>query len=50
MPPMELEEAVHQLELIDHDFFVFREAGSGQVQVVYRRNHGGFGVIQPKDA
>ena len=50
MPPMELEEALHQLDLIDHDFFVFREAGSGQVQVVYRRNHGGFGVIQPKDA
>ncbi|MEB3182847.1 MAG: ribosome-associated translation inhibitor RaiA [Cyanobacteriota bacterium] len=50
MPPMELEEALHQLELIDHDFYVFREAASGQVQVVYRRNHGGFGVIQPKGA
>jgi putative sigma-54 modulation protein len=50
MPPMSLEEALHQLELIDHDFFVFREAGSGQIQVVYHRNHGGFGVIQPKDA
>ena len=50
MPPMELDDAVHQLDLIDHDFFVFREATSGQVQVVYRRNHGGFGVIQPKDA
>ena len=49
MPPMDLEEALHQLELIDHDFFVFREADSGQVQVVYRRNHGGFGVIQPKE-
>ncbi|SBO44459.1 ribosome hibernation-promoting factor, HPF/YfiA family [Cyanobium sp. NIES-981] len=50
MPPMSLEEAVHQLELIDHDFYVFREAESGQIQVVYHRNHGGFGVIQPKDA
>jgi putative sigma-54 modulation protein len=49
MPPMSLEEALHQLELIDHDFFVYREADSGQIQVVYRRNHGGFGVIQPRE-
>jgi putative sigma-54 modulation protein len=50
MPPMALEEALHQLELIDHDFYVFRDAESGQIQVVYRRNHGGFGVIQPREA
>jgi len=50
MPPMALEEALHQLELIDHDFYVFRDADSGQIQVVYRRNHGGFGVIQPREA
>ena len=50
MAPMSLDEAVHQLELIDHDFFVFRDSDSGQIQVVYHRNHGGFGVIQPKDA
>jgi putative sigma-54 modulation protein len=50
MPPMPLEEALHQLDLIDHDFYVFRESGSGQIQVVYRRNHGGFGVIQPREA
>ena len=49
MPPMNLEEALHQLELIDHDFFVFRDADSDQIQVVYRRNHGGFGVIQPRE-
>lgn len=49
MPPMTLEEALHQLELIDHDFFVFRDADSEQIQVVYRRNHGGFGVIQPRE-
>lgn len=50
MPAMDLEEALHQLEMVDHDFYVFRDAASGQIQVVYRRNHGGFGVIQPKDA
>lgn len=50
MQPMDLEEALHQLEMVDHDFYVFRDATSGQIQVVYRRNHGGFGVIQAKDA
>jgi putative sigma-54 modulation protein len=50
MPPMTLDEALHQLELIDHDFYVFRDAESGELQVVYHRNHGGFGVIQAKDA
>jgi putative sigma-54 modulation protein len=29
---------------------VFRDSDSQQIQVVYRRNHGGFGVIQAKDA
>lgn len=49
MPAMSLEDALHQLDLIDHDFYVFREGESGQIQVVYRRNHGGFGVIQPRE-
>jgi len=48
MPPMSLEAALHQLELIDHDFYLFRDDKSGELQVVYRRNHGGFGVIQAK--
>jgi putative sigma-54 modulation protein len=50
MAPMTLDEALHQLEIIDHDFYVFRDSDSQQIQVVYRRNHGGFGVIQAKDA
>jgi putative sigma-54 modulation protein len=29
---------------------MFRDAGTGQIQVVYRRNHGGFGVIQARDS
>ncbi len=49
MPAMSLEQALHQLELIDHDFYVFRDEKTGGVQVVYRRNHGGFGVIQPRE-
>ncbi len=50
MAPMTLDEALHQLEIIDHDFYVFRDSDSQQIHVVYRRNHGGFGVIQAKDA
>jgi putative sigma-54 modulation protein len=50
MPAMSLDEALHQLDLIDHDFYVFRDAANGDIQVVYHRNHGGFGVIQAKGA
>jgi putative sigma-54 modulation protein len=46
--PMSPEEAVLQLELIGHDFFVFRNAGSGEVNVVYRRRDGYFGLIEPQ--
>jgi putative sigma-54 modulation protein len=45
--PMSAEEAVLQLELIGHDFFVFRNADSGDINVVYRRNAGGYGLIEP---
>ncbi|QNI65205.1 light repressed protein A [Synechococcus sp. A15-44] len=49
MPPMSLEEARRQLDLIDHDFYLFREKESDQLQVIYRRNHGGYGVIQARE-
>ena len=44
--PMHAEEAVLQLELIGHDFFVFRNGESGEVNVVYRRRDGGYGLIE----
>jgi putative sigma-54 modulation protein len=46
--PMTAEEAVLQLELIGHDFFVFRNAESGDVNVVYRRKDSGYGLIEPQ--
>jgi putative sigma-54 modulation protein len=46
--PMSAEEAVLQLELVGHDFFVFRSAASGDVNVVYRRHDGGYGLIEPQ--
>ena len=49
MPPMSIDQARHQLDLIDHDFYFFKEMTSNQLQVIYRRKHGGYGVIQAKD-
>ena len=46
--PMSSEEAVLQLELVGHDFFVFRSADSGEVNVVYRRRDGNYGLIEPQ--
>ncbi len=48
LKPMSAEEAVLQLELVGHDFFVFRNADSGDVNVVYRRRDGGYGLIEPQ--
>jgi putative sigma-54 modulation protein len=45
--PMGPEEAVLQLELVGHDFFVFQNADSGDVNVVYRRRDGAYGLIEP---
>jgi putative sigma-54 modulation protein len=45
--PMSADEAVLQLELIGHDFFVFRNADSDEVNVVYRRRAGDYGLIEP---
>jgi putative sigma-54 modulation protein len=48
MPPMTLDDALHQLQLVDHDFYMFRNQDTNEINVIYQRNHGGFGVIQPR--
>ena len=46
--PMSPEEAVLQLELVGHDFFVFENAETGEINVVYRRRDGDYGLIEPQ--
>ena len=48
MIPISSEEARKQLDLIDHDFYVFRNKKNNELQVIYKRNHGGYGLIQSK--
>jgi putative sigma-54 modulation protein len=45
--PMTPEDAVLELELVGHDFFVFRNGETDQINVVYRRRGGGYGPIEP---
>ena len=48
--PMTREEAVLQMNLLEHNFFAFRDADNGDCfAVVYRRNDGGYGIIDDED-
>ena len=46
--PMTDLEAIEQMELLGHDFFVFYNADDGQVNVIYRRKDGDYGLLQPE--
>jgi putative sigma-54 modulation protein len=48
LKPMTSGEAIDQLELLGHDFFVFHNAEENQINVVYRRKRGDYGLIQPE--
>ena len=47
LKPMDSEEAVLQMDMLGHDFFVFTNANSGTTNVVYRRHDGKYGLIEP---
>lgn len=49
MKPMSPEEAALQMELLGHDFFVFSNAETGGVNVIYKRKDGNFGLIEPEN-
>jgi putative sigma-54 modulation protein len=46
--PMTFDEAILQLELLGHDFFVFQAAETEEINVLYRRNDGDYGLIEPR--
>ena len=46
--PMAPEEAAMQMEMVGHDFYVFTDARTDNVAVVYRRKSGGYGLIEPE--
>ena len=48
--PMGAEEAIEQMELLGHDFFVFFNADDNRLNVIYRRADGDFGLLQPEMA
>jgi putative sigma-54 modulation protein len=50
LKPMSIEEATLQLELVGHDFFVFTNSDTNDTNVVYRRNDGHYGLIEPAQA
>jgi putative sigma-54 modulation protein len=47
-PPISEEEAIEQMELLGHNFFVFFNRDRGYLNVLYRRNDGNYGLIEPE--
>ena len=46
--PMDVDEAIEQMELLGHDFFIFYNMSEGGFNVVYRRYDGGYGLLIPE--
>ena len=45
--PLDVEEAILQMNLIGHQFYMFRNMDSGEINVVYRRKNGDYGLLEP---
>jgi len=46
--PMDAQEAVMEMELLNHNFYVFRNAWTDEINVIYKRNDGEYGLIEPQ--
>ena len=46
MKPMDEEEAILQMELIDHDFYLFKNIETDKMAVIYKRKHNDYGIIE----
>ena len=49
MKPMTQDEAILQMNLLGHEFFVFRSVDDNQINIIYKRRDGNYGMIQPKE-
>lgn len=45
--PMDVEEAILQMNLVGHEFFVFLNAETNEINVVYKRHNGTYGILEP---
>ena len=45
--PLDVEEAILQMNMIGHQFYMFRNMATNEVNVVYRRNDGNYGLLEP---
>ncbi len=46
--PLSVEEAILQMNMIGHEFFMFRNAGTNEINVVYKRKNGTYGLLEPE--
>jgi putative sigma-54 modulation protein len=49
MRPMDLDEAILQMNMLGHNFFMFSNASTGKINVVYKRKEGNYAVLEPAD-
>ena len=45
--PMDVEEAILQMNMVGHEFFVFLNAETNEINVVYKRHNGTYGILEP---
>ncbi len=47
--PMDIDEAILQMNMLGHEFFMFRNDFTGEINVVYRRHDGNYGLLEPEN-
>ena len=47
MRPMDIDEAILQMNMLGHEFFMFTNAATGEINVVYKRSEGNYAVLEP---
>ena len=46
---MSVDEAITQMELLDHKFYLFKNEENNRISVVYKRDNGGYGLLEPNE-